>query len=91
MGRGARANALGDQSGEEEETCANCGSVAGNGNHQRRKDRAIARVQTSGDGMDVETDTLFIGNIDAGATEEVLGAAFAAHGTVVNVRIPTDS
>ncbi|KFY82456.1 hypothetical protein V500_10537 [Pseudogymnoascus sp. VKM F-4518 (FW-2643)] len=90
MGRGARANALGDQSGEEEETCANCGSVAGNGNHQRRKDRASARAQTSGDGKDVETDTLFIGNIESGDTEEMLGAAFSAHGTVVNVRIPTD-
>ncbi|ELR06775.1 hypothetical protein VC83_04241 [Pseudogymnoascus destructans] len=89
MGRGARANTLGDQS-QEEEACANCGSVTGNGNHQRRKDRASARAQTSSGDENAETDALFIGNIEAGHTEETLGAAFNAHGTVVNVRIPTN-
>ncbi|KFY45923.1 hypothetical protein V495_02738 [Pseudogymnoascus sp. VKM F-4514 (FW-929)] len=54
MGRGARADALGDQSEEEGETCAKCGGEAGNGN-QRRKDRN-ARAQTSGDGPNDECE-----------------------------------
>ena len=87
MGRGARANTLGDQSGEEEEACAKCGSAAGNGS-QWRKDRSSAHVQTSGDGKKGETETLFVGNIESSATEEILGAAFGAHGIVVNVKIP---
>lgn len=90
MGRGARANALGDQSVEEEEACSKCGSGAGNGNHQRRKDRANKRAQTSGDGEDVGNETLFVYNVESSVTEEMLGAAFGAYGTVVDVRIPTD-
>jgi len=33
---------------------------------------------------------LFIGNLAFGATEAIVGEAFAAHGTVNQVRLPTD-
>lgn len=90
MGRGARADALGDQSGDEEEGCEKCGSGPGNGNHQRRKDRA-ARAQASGDGKNGETASLFMGNLALDTTEDMLREAFGAQGTVMSVRLPTDS
>ncbi|OAF59345.2 hypothetical protein VC83_04140 [Pseudogymnoascus destructans] len=54
------------------------------------KDRANARAQTYGDAKNPESDTLFVGNISFEANEDMLGEAFGAHGTVVNVRLPTD-
>ena len=54
------------------------------------KDRANARAQTYGDQKNPESDTLFVGNISFEANEDIIGEAFGAHGTVVNVRLPTD-
>ncbi|OBT63242.1 hypothetical protein VE03_07762 [Pseudogymnoascus sp. 23342-1-I1] len=90
MGRGARADALGDQSGEEEEACSKCGSGTGNGNNQRRKDRGSGRAQASGDGKKAESNTLFISNIGPNATETMLREVFGVYGTIVDASIPTD-
>lgn len=54
------------------------------------KDRANARAATYGDQKNPESDTLFVGNISFEANEDIIGEAFGAHGTVVNVRLPTD-
>jgi nucleolin len=54
------------------------------------KERANARAQAYGDAKNPESDTLFVGNISFEANEDMLGEAFGAHGTVVNVRLPTD-
>ncbi|KFY46196.1 hypothetical protein V494_00569 [Pseudogymnoascus sp. VKM F-4513 (FW-928)] len=85
MGRGARANTLGDQSDEEEEGCAKCGRGTANGS-QRREDRAGASIPASD--SEGAKDTLFIGGFQAGTTEEMLAAAFRPYGTVVDTRIP---
>jgi nucleolin len=54
------------------------------------KERANQRAATYGDAKNPESDTLFVGNISFEANEDMLGEAFGAHGTVVNVRLPTD-
>ncbi len=54
------------------------------------KDRANARAATYGDQKNPESDTLFVGNISFEANEDIIGEAFGTHGSVVNVRLPTD-
>ena len=54
------------------------------------RERANQRAQNYGDSKNPESDTLFVGNISFEANEDMLGEAFGAHGTVVNVRLPTD-
>lgn len=54
------------------------------------KDRAQNRAQQFGDSKNPPSDTLFCGNLSFDATEDVVGEAFGEHGTVVNVRLPTD-
>lgn len=54
------------------------------------KERASARASQFGDSKNPESDTLFVGNISFEANEDMLGEAFGAHGTVTNVRLPTD-
>lgn len=54
------------------------------------KDRAKGRAQQFGDSLNQPSDTLFCGNLSFGADENMIGEAFGAHGTVVNVRLPTD-
>lgn len=54
------------------------------------KERANQRAQTYGDSKNPESDTLFVGNISFEATEDLIGEAFGAHGTVTSVRLPTD-
>lgn len=57
--------------------------------HNTPKDRASNRAQFFGDSKSPESDTLFVGNISFDANEDMLGEAFGAYGTVVNVRLPT--
>jgi len=54
------------------------------------KDRAQNRAQQFGDSKNPPSDTLFCGNLSFDATEDIVGEAFGEHGTVVNVRLPTD-
>ena len=54
------------------------------------KDRAQNRAQQYGDSKNPPSDTLFLGNLSFDATEDVVGEAFGEHGTVINVRLPTD-
>jgi len=54
------------------------------------KERANKRAQSFGDAKNPESDTLFVGNISFGADENMLGEAFGAHGSVTNIRLPTD-
>lgn len=54
------------------------------------KDRAQGRAQKFGDTMNEPSDTLFCGNLSFSADENMVGEAFGAHATVVNVRLPTD-
>ena len=51
-----------------------------------RKDRA----KTYGDQISPPSDTLFVGNIAFGATQDIIGETFGKHGTVTGVRLPTD-
>jgi nucleolin len=54
------------------------------------KERANQRAQSFGDSKNPESDTLFVGNIAFEANEDMLGEAFGAHGTITNIRLPTD-
>ena len=54
------------------------------------RERANNRAQQYGDSTNPPSDTLFVGNLSFGADENMIGEAFGAHGTVVNVRLPTD-
>ena len=54
------------------------------------KDRANNRAKDFGDSQSPPSDTLFLGNLSFGANEDMIGEAFGEHGTVVNVRLPTD-
>ena len=54
------------------------------------KDRAAGRAAQYGDSKNDPSDTLFLGNLSFDADENVVGEAFGQHGTVVNVRLPTD-
>ena len=54
------------------------------------KDRANNRAKDFGDSQSPPSDTLFLGNLSFGASEDMIGEAFGEHGTVVNVRLPTD-
>lgn len=54
------------------------------------KERANNRAQEYGDSKNPPSDTLFCGNLSFGADENMIGEAFGEHGTVVNVRLPTD-
>lgn len=54
------------------------------------RERAQGRAQQYGDQSNPPSDTLFLGNLSFDADENVVGEAFGAHGTVVNVRLPTD-
>ncbi|RDW60285.1 hypothetical protein BP5796_11891 [Coleophoma crateriformis] len=54
------------------------------------KERAGARAQQYGDSQNPPSDTLFLGNLSFEADENMVGEAFGAHGTVTNVRLPTD-
>jgi len=54
------------------------------------KDKAQGRAAQYGDSTNPPSDTLFLGNLSFEADENAVGEAFGAHGTVVNVRLPTD-
>lgn len=54
------------------------------------RDRADGRAKQFGDTQNPPSDTLFCGNLSFDADENMIGEAFGAHGTVVNVRLPTD-
>ncbi|KAH7354655.1 putative nuclear localization sequence-binding protein [Rhexocercosporidium sp. MPI-PUGE-AT-0058] len=54
------------------------------------RDRAQSRAQTYGDSQNPPSDTLFLGNLSFDADENTVGEAFGEHGTVINVRLPTD-
>jgi nucleolin len=54
------------------------------------KDRAQNRAAQFGDSKNPPSDTLFCGNLSFDADENMIGEAFGEHGTVVNVRLPTD-
>jgi nucleolin len=59
-------------------------------NNDAPRDRANNRAQTFGDSQNLPSDTLFLGNLSFEADENMVGEAFGAHGTVLNVRLPTD-
>lgn len=52
--------------------------------------KADARANQYGDQKNAASDTLFLGNLSFEADEQSVGEAFAAHGTVTNIRLPTD-
>jgi nucleolin len=54
------------------------------------KERANNRAAQYGDAKNPPSDTLFCGNLSFGADENMIGEAFGEHGTVINVRLPTD-
>lgn len=54
------------------------------------KDRAQSRAQSFGDQTSPESDTLFVGNIAFSANEDSLHEAFADHGSILGIRLPTD-
>lgn len=54
------------------------------------RERAQGRAQQYGDSTNPPSDTLFLGNLSFEADENIVGEAFGEHGTVVNVRLPTD-
>jgi len=54
------------------------------------KQRAQNRAEQYGDAQNPESDTLFVGNIAWEVDDQILGETFGAHGSVVNVRLPTD-
>merc|ERR1712225_220718 len=54
------------------------------------RDRAQSRAQAYGDSQNPPSDTLFLGNLSFDADENTVGEAFGEHGTVINVRLPTD-
>lgn len=54
------------------------------------KERAQGRAQAYGDTTNPASDTLFLGNLSFDADENTVGEAFGEHGTVMNVRLPTD-
>lgn len=54
------------------------------------KERAQSRAQNFGDQTSPESDTLFIGNIAFSANENMISEAFAEHGSILGVRLPTD-
>lgn len=54
------------------------------------KDRAQSRAAQFGDSSNPPSDTLFCGNLSFDVDENMVGEAFGEHGTVVNVRLPTD-
>lgn len=54
------------------------------------RDKAASRAQQFGDSQNPASDTLFVGNLSFEADENIVGEAFGEHGTVTNVRIPTD-
>jgi nucleolin len=54
------------------------------------KERANDRAKQFGDSQNPPSDTLFLGNLSFNADENMIGEAFGEHGTVVNVRLPTD-
>jgi nucleolin len=60
------------------------------GENTAPKERANQRAQNYGDSKNPESDTLFVGNLSFDANEDVVGEAFGEHGTVTNVRLPTD-
>lgn len=60
------------------------------GDNAAPRERANQRAQNYGDSKNPESDTLFIGNLSFEANEDIVGEAFGAHGTVTNVRLPTD-
>lgn len=60
------------------------------GDNQAPKERANQRAQSFGDSKNPESDTLFVGNLSFEANEDIVGEAFGEHGTVTNVRLPTD-
>lgn len=54
------------------------------------RERANDRATKFGDSKNDPSDTLFLGNLSFGADENMIGEAFGEHGTIVNVRLPTD-
>lgn len=54
------------------------------------KARANDRASKFGDTKNPPSDTLFLGNLSFEADENTVGEAFGVHGTVQNVRLPTD-
>ena len=55
------------------------------------KERSNQRQNQFGDRQSTApSDTLFVANVAFGANETIIGDAFAAHGTVLSVRLPTD-
>jgi nucleolin len=54
------------------------------------KERQDQRAAQYGDSQSPPSDTLFLGNLSFGATEDIVGETFGEHGTVINVRLPTD-
>lgn len=55
------------------------------------KERSNQRQDKFGDRQSTApSDTLFVANVAFEATEDIIGEAFGAHGTVLSVRLPTD-
>lgn len=54
------------------------------------KERSNQRQNKFGDQTTAPSETLFVANIAFGATEDIIGEAFGAHGQVQSVRLPTD-
>ena len=54
------------------------------------RERAANRAEKFGDAKNPPSDTLFCGNLSFEADENMIGEAFGEHGTVINVRLPTD-
>lgn len=59
-------------------------------NNDAPRDRADSRAKQFGDSTNPPSDTLFVGNLSFDADQDAVGEAFGEHGTVVNVRLPTD-
>ncbi|KAJ5885132.1 hypothetical protein N7495_009642 [Penicillium taxi] len=53
-------------------------------------DRTQARAKTYGDQTSPESDTLFVGNLPFGATEDAMHEVFGEQGTVLGIRLPTN-
>jgi len=54
------------------------------------REKAGARASKFGDTKNPPSDTIFVGNLSFEADENMVGEAFGAHGTISNVRLPTD-
>lgn len=55
------------------------------------KDRVNARARSFGDQASPESDTLFVGNIPFGASEDNLRDLFGEAGNIMGIRLPTDA